>query len=64
MCAIRAAALGLLSALVVSHAAFAEQDNYVDITRGKALATVGDCIACHTAPGGKPFAAGATRRRR
>jgi mono/diheme cytochrome c family protein len=58
MCAIRAAALGLLSALVVSHAAFAEQDNYVDITRGKALATVGDCIACHTAPGGKPFAGG------
>ena len=26
--------------------------------RGKALATIGDCIACHTAPGGKPFAGG------
>ncbi len=28
------------------------------ITRGEYLARVGDCIACHTAPGGKPFAGG------
>ncbi len=26
------------------------------IARGKYLATAGDCIACHTIPGGKPFA--------
>jgi mono/diheme cytochrome c family protein len=26
--------------------------------RGKALATVGDCVACHTAPGGTPLAGG------
>lgn len=28
------------------------------ITRGKYLAILGDCAACHTAPGGKPFAGG------
>ena len=25
---------------------------------GQYLATAGDCISCHTAPGGKPFAGG------
>jgi mono/diheme cytochrome c family protein len=38
--------------------ALADSDNYVDVMRGRALATVGDCIACHTAPGGVPFAGG------
>ncbi|MGI4858831.1 MAG: c-type cytochrome [Janthinobacterium lividum] len=28
------------------------------VTRGAYLATAGDCIACHTAPHGKPFAGG------
>jgi mono/diheme cytochrome c family protein len=28
------------------------------IKRGEYLATVGDCVACHTTPGGKPFAGG------
>jgi len=28
------------------------------VQRGKYLATAGDCVACHTAPGGKPFAGG------
>src|SRR5437868_8339384 len=28
------------------------------ITRGEYLARAGDCIACHTAPGGKQFAGG------
>ena len=28
------------------------------IARGRALATVGDCIACHTVPGGQNFAGG------
>ena len=36
----------------------ADPDNYVDIARGKALATAGDCVACHTASGGQPFAGG------
>src|ERR1700689_5656331 len=26
--------------------------------RGKYIATLGDCAACHTVPGGKPFAGG------
>jgi len=28
------------------------------VAKGKYLATVGDCIACHTRPGGEPFAGG------
>lgn len=28
------------------------------VKQGQAVATVGDCIACHTAPGGTPFAGG------
>ncbi|WP_407522582.1 c-type cytochrome [Methylobacterium oryzisoli] len=28
------------------------------IRKGEALVTAGDCVACHTAPGGKPFAGG------
>jgi mono/diheme cytochrome c family protein len=44
--------------LISAGAAVAEPDNYVDIARGKALVTAGDCVACHTAPGGAPFAGG------
>ncbi|WP_114470429.1 c-type cytochrome [Pseudorhodoferax soli] len=29
-----------------------------ELKRGEYLARVGDCIACHSAPGGKPFAGG------
>lgn len=29
-----------------------------DIQRGAYLATAGDCVSCHTAPGGKPFSGG------
>ena len=47
----------LLSLLVVGGAR-AEPDNYIDIARGKALATAGDCVACHTVSGGQPFAGG------
>jgi mono/diheme cytochrome c family protein len=42
----------------LSGAAIADSDNYTDVARGKALATAGDCVACHTAPGGEPFAGG------
>jgi mono/diheme cytochrome c family protein len=48
----------VLAVSIAAGSARAEQDNYVDVMRGKALATAGDCIACHTAPGGKPFAGG------
>jgi mono/diheme cytochrome c family protein len=48
----------LLAALIVADRAMADPDNYVSVVRGKALAIAGDCVACHTAPGGTPFAGG------
>ena len=48
----------LSAALVVADRAVADPDNYVSVERGKALAIAGDCVACHTAPGGVPFAGG------
>jgi mono/diheme cytochrome c family protein len=48
----------LLAALVAADRALADSDNYVTAMRGKALAVAGDCVACHTAPGGAPFAGG------
>ena len=44
--------------LTAFHPARADQDNYAIVARGRALATVGDCVACHTAPKGEPFAGG------
>ncbi|OSJ32169.1 hypothetical protein BSZ19_20260 [Bradyrhizobium japonicum] len=42
-------------------AARAAEDNqgFEKIERGWYLAVLGDCVGCHTAPGGKPFAGGA-----
>jgi len=50
--------VAVLLPLIATGGAMAEPDNYVDIERGKALVTAGDCVACHTAPGGAPFAGG------
>jgi len=50
-------AVGLLP-LIAAGGAVADSDNYVEVSRGKALATAGDCVACHTAKGGAPFAGG------
>jgi mono/diheme cytochrome c family protein len=43
-------------------AALSGEDNqaFEKIERGRYLAVVGDCVSCHTAPGGAPFAGGAT----
>ncbi|YBV94253.1 cytochrome c (plasmid) [Phyllobacteriaceae bacterium JZ32] len=46
-----------IAALTVS-AAWAQAADFETIERGRYLATVGDCVACHTAPGGKPYAGG------
>jgi mono/diheme cytochrome c family protein len=46
----------LFAALAAIGSARADPDNYVIGQRGRALAIAGDCVACHTAPGGKPFA--------
>jgi mono/diheme cytochrome c family protein len=48
----------VLAALLAADSAIADSDDYVDVVRGRALATVGDCVACHTAPGGTPFVGG------
>ncbi len=51
-----AAALGALSLRAASAGPAAPNADLVQ--HGKYLATAGDCEACHTAPGGKPFAGG------
>jgi mono/diheme cytochrome c family protein len=39
-------------------ASFAQDAAKALIAKGEYLARAGDCVACHTAPGGKPFAGG------
>lgn len=55
----RIAALALLATLAVpATGRAADQQDFAVIQRGRYLATVGDCTACHTAPGGKLMAGG------
>ena len=49
--------IGLLLGPFAAAAATDHQD-FTEIAHGRYLATVGDCTACHTASGGKPFAGG------
>src|SRR5690606_37214223 len=49
--------LGLASASAQTEPPVNDDDAQL-LQRGHYLATAGDCIACHTAPGGKPFAGG------
>jgi mono/diheme cytochrome c family protein len=51
-------AVVVVAGLLAADNAIADSDNYVDVTRGRALAVAGDCAACHTAPSGVPFAGG------
>jgi len=51
------ALLAVLS-LAMTGAAFADSQNFERIERGRYLAVLGDCAACHTAPGGQPYAGG------
>src|SRR5690242_12584301 len=48
----------LLGGLGLSTNCLAADHSAADIQRGRYLATAGDCVACHTAVGGKPFAGG------
>ena len=52
-----ALAAGMTGAIMARSA----EDNqaFEQTERGRYLAVVGDCIGCHTIPGGKPFAGGA-----
>ncbi|MGF6856702.1 mono/diheme cytochrome c family protein [Paraburkholderia sp. CI3] len=49
--------LYVLGIALFSTPAFSQGDGGL-VTRGAYLAKAGDCIACHSAPGGKPFAGG------
>jgi mono/diheme cytochrome c family protein len=53
--------LALAACTTGAIAAWAAEDSqaFEKIERGRYLAVLGDCISCHTAPGGKPFAGGA-----
>lgn len=48
--------LGVWSAVCVAHAT--DRQDFAQIERGRYLAVAGDCVSCHTADGGKPFAGG------
>jgi mono/diheme cytochrome c family protein len=52
--------LALLGLLVTAPANAADNPDAVLLQRGQYLATAGDCMACHTAPGGKSYAGGLT----
>ena len=53
--------LALAACTTGAIAASAAEDNqaFEKIERGRYLAVLGDCVSCHTAPGGAPFAGGA-----
>jgi mono/diheme cytochrome c family protein len=53
----RASLAAAFSVAVIS-AAFADGESFDRIERGRYLAVLSDCVACHTAPGGQPFAGG------
>jgi mono/diheme cytochrome c family protein len=46
------------AALLPLPTALADQTSFAQVERGRYLAAAGDCEACHTAKGGKPFAGG------
>src|SRR6195952_4702267 len=48
----------LPAALSPVQASAAQPTGAALVEKGRYLTTAGDCIACHTAPGGKPFAGG------
>jgi len=59
--AVRYALPALALALIISIAARAQNpdmQSFELVEHGRYIATAADCTACHTAPGGKPFAGG------
>lgn len=48
----------LLVPPLLAGSAAADSASYVEVARGRALATAGDCVTCHTASEGAPFAGG------
>jgi mono/diheme cytochrome c family protein len=56
------ALLAAFLCFAVARCAFAESQNFDRIERGRYLTVLSDCAACHTAPGGQPFAGGLALR--
>lgn len=54
----RRAVFGLIGAAAFAAPAFAQDLAYETIEKGRALVIAGDCVACHTPPGAKPFSGG------
>lgn len=54
------ASLALLGLLAAASAQAVDTPDAALVQRGQYLATAGDCVACHTAPGGQPYAGGLT----
>lgn len=54
-----AAALLVSAASAVTTPALADDQDFTLIERGRYVATAADCVACHSVPGGKPYAGGA-----
>lgn len=52
------AVLAMAAAGVAQAQGQAAQSDATLVERGRYLATAGDCVGCHTRPGGKPFAGG------
>src|ERR1700712_2477857 len=52
------ACLAAFFSIGVVSAAVADSQSFDRIERGRYLAVLSDCAACHTAPGGQPFAGG------
>jgi len=47
-----------LAGILAATPAVAQKQDFTLIERGRYLTGMGDCVACHSAPGGKPFAGG------
>lgn len=50
--------LTLATCIIGAAARAQDEQSFEKIERGRYLAVLGDCVACHTTPGGKPFAGG------
>lgn len=50
--------VGIAGAAFILAVGVARADDLDLLKRGEYLARAGDCIACHTAPGGQPFESG------
>ncbi len=48
----------VLVGITAAHAQFPDKQSFQVIQHGGYMARAADCTACHTAPGGKPFAGG------